>query len=181
MFTPCWSSNQQDKPFFNFLKCIISLIPSKLICIQIRELNMLPCLMLNCWPLVSLKIFGLFCLSWVGFRHEIPRPWIQAWIDATVNFSGLNRKFYRQLLFDLYLNAFFVWTSASGRVRDKRCSTEKKTLNRNGSIKSHLNNKISIDTHRYHLKSVTDGFIFVLSRALSRKNESECTSLGWRM
>jgi hypothetical protein len=37
-----------------------------------------------------------------------------------------------------------------------------KTLNRNGPIKPHLNNKTNIDTHRYQwkLKNVTDGCRF---------------------
>lgn len=68
-------------------------------------------------------------------------------------------KFYYQtknkVLFDLYLNGLlpssvrlppFLPPIREGREQ----SNKNKTLNRNGSIKPHLNNKTSIDTHRNH-------------------------------
>lgn len=60
-----------------------------------------------------------------------------------------------KVLFDLYLNGLFAVLGAASAfpapIREGREQSNKnKTLNRNGSIKPHLNNKTSIDTHRNH-------------------------------
>jgi hypothetical protein len=116
-------------------------------------------------------------------KAKVPSTWER----ATIGLALLARELMPRLV-----GAFYSLLKAEKRLFDSqfRCveplcrsangviRVKIKTLNRNGSIKSHLNNKTSIDTHRWHThapfprQSVTDvtplrsSATFLLTRGL---------------